>query len=143
MMERARARHTHHAHSGLRGGGMKGAISADMMSWTEIEGQWKTMAGQLKSQWTRLSDEDLKTIAGNRDHLVAKVQKRYRLEKPDADQQVTEWAAKVEAGAETGDKAEMKTPANGEKLARAEKIEPATSVVKHPVPDAVPATKSP
>ena len=49
------------------------------MNWDIIEGKWKQAAGAVKSKWGKLTDDDLKTIAGKRDEFVGKIQERYGL----------------------------------------------------------------
>ena len=61
------------------------------MNWTQIEGRWQTLSGQLKSQWGRLTDDDLKNIAGKRDQLIGKLQERYGVVKDDAEKQIDRW----------------------------------------------------
>jgi uncharacterized protein YjbJ (UPF0337 family) len=65
------------------------------MNWTQIEGQWKTMKGDLKSKWAKLTDDDLQHVAGKKDQLVGKVQERYGILKDEAEKQVDEWIAKL------------------------------------------------
>ena len=47
------------------------------MNWDQIEGKWKQAKGSLKTQWGKLTDDDLDAIAGQRDKLVGKLQERY------------------------------------------------------------------
>lgn len=61
------------------------------MNWTQIEGRWDQLAGQVKSQWGKLTDDDLKNIAGKRQQLVGKLQERYGILKEDIEKQVNEW----------------------------------------------------
>ncbi len=65
------------------------------MNWTQIEGRWQTLTGQLKSQWGKLTDDDLKNIAGKRDQLMGKLQERYGVVKDDAARQIDTWLAKL------------------------------------------------
>ena len=65
------------------------------MNWTQIEGRWDQLAGQVKSQWGKLTDDDLKNIAGKRQQLVGKLQERYGVLKEDIEKQVNEWLASV------------------------------------------------
>jgi uncharacterized protein YjbJ (UPF0337 family) len=46
------------------------------MNWTQIEGQWHQLLGEFKSQWGKLTDDDLATIAGKREQMVGKMQER-------------------------------------------------------------------
>jgi uncharacterized protein YjbJ (UPF0337 family) len=65
------------------------------MNWTQIEGRWDQLAGQVKSQWGKLTDDDLKNIAGKRQQLVGKLQERYGILKEDIEKQVNEWLGGV------------------------------------------------
>lgn len=51
------------------------------MEWNEIEGNWKNFTGKIKEKWGKLTDDDLKEIAGKKDQLLEKIQSRYGLEK--------------------------------------------------------------
>ena len=45
------------------------------MNWDRIEGNWKQLKGKVRETWGRLTDDQLDTIAGQRDKvfLVSKV----------------------------------------------------------------------
>jgi uncharacterized protein YjbJ (UPF0337 family) len=77
------------------------------MNWNQIEGRWDQLAGQVKSQWGKLTDDDLKNIAGKRQHLVGKLQERYGVLKEDIDNQINHWLGTIK----TGDAPESKPPA--------------------------------
>ncbi len=64
------------------------------MNWDTIKGNWKQMTGEAKSQWGKLTDDDVQQAAGERDKLVGKVQERYGLAKDEAERQVDEFAAR-------------------------------------------------
>lgn len=66
------------------------------MNWNQIEGRWGQLAGQVKSHWGKLTDDDLKTIAGKRQQLVGKLQERYGVLKEDIEKQVNAWLDGVE-----------------------------------------------
>ncbi len=65
------------------------------MNWTQIEGKWASIQGEAKSQWAKLTDEDLKGIEGKFDNLVGKVVERYGVRKEQAHSQVTAWADRL------------------------------------------------
>jgi uncharacterized protein YjbJ (UPF0337 family) len=65
------------------------------MNWNQIEGRWDQFAGQVKSQWGKLSDDDLKNIAGKRQQLVGKLQERYGVLKEELEKQVNHWLGTV------------------------------------------------
>jgi uncharacterized protein YjbJ (UPF0337 family) len=87
------------------------------MNWTQIEGQWHQFTGHVKSTWAKLTDDDLKNVAGKKDQLVGKVQERYGVLKEDAEKQVDEWMAKVTPLLDKADKskANKAPPTNGTK----------------------------
>ena len=58
------------------------------MNWDLISGNWKQMKGKVREQWGHLTDDDVSRIAGVRDQLIGRVQKRYGLEKDAAEKQV-------------------------------------------------------
>jgi uncharacterized protein YjbJ (UPF0337 family) len=41
------------------------------MNWDRIKGSWEQVAGSVKTQWGKLTDDDLKAVAGHRDQLAA------------------------------------------------------------------------
>ena len=43
------------------------------MNWDLIEEKWKQAAGLAKTKWGKLTDNDLKAIAGKRDQLIGKL----------------------------------------------------------------------
>ena len=65
------------------------------MNWTQIEGRWQTLRGQLKSEWAQLTDDDVANIAGKRDQLLGKLQERYGVLKEEAEKQIDKWIARV------------------------------------------------
>jgi uncharacterized protein YjbJ (UPF0337 family) len=79
------------------------------MNWTQIEGQWNELTGRVKSQWGKLTDDDLKNVAGKKDQLLGKIQQRYGVLKADAEVQLDKWLAKI--GPARGEAASKKTEA--------------------------------
>jgi uncharacterized protein YjbJ (UPF0337 family) len=71
------------------------------MNWTQIEGKWAQLKGDVKSQWGKLTDDDLKHVGGRFDNLVGKVVERYGVKKEQAHAQVSAWADRL--GAEIDD----------------------------------------
>ncbi|MFC4764856.1 CsbD family protein [Dyella koreensis] len=53
-----------------------------------IQGQWKQLGGQIKQQWGKLTDDDLKIAEGNHEYLSGRLQARYGLAKDEAEKQV-------------------------------------------------------
>ena len=61
------------------------------MNWDTIQGNWKQLTGQVKSQWGKLTDDDLQVIGGHREQLTGKIQERYGIAKDEAEKQLKDW----------------------------------------------------
>lgn len=61
------------------------------MNWDPISGNWKQYRGRAKGRWTKLTDDDLDTIRGDRELLVLRVQERYGYSRAEAEREVNEW----------------------------------------------------
>jgi uncharacterized protein YjbJ (UPF0337 family) len=61
------------------------------MNWDRVEGNWKQFTGKVKTQWGKLTDDDLTQIDGNRQELEGKIQTRYGLAKDKAKKEVDDW----------------------------------------------------
>ena len=62
-----------------------------------VEGDIKMFVGQVKKQWGKLTDDDLKNVEGRLDLLSGAIQKRYGVAKEEAAKQVQKWADQVKA----------------------------------------------
>ena len=62
------------------------------MNQDRIAGQWKQLSGKIKSQWGKLTDDDLRQAEGNSEYLAGKIQERYGIEKDVAEKQVKEFS---------------------------------------------------
>jgi uncharacterized protein YjbJ (UPF0337 family) len=60
-----------------------------------IKGKWKQLNGQIKTQWGKLTDDDLTVAEGNRDYLAGKVQERYGVTKDIAQKQVEDFEKSI------------------------------------------------
>ena len=47
------------------------------MNEDKIKGQWKQLAGKMKTKWGKLTDNDLKVAEGTSEYLIGKVQERH------------------------------------------------------------------
>lgn len=61
------------------------------MNWDRIEGNWKQFKGSVKTQWGKLTDDQLDIINGNRERLTGKLQEAYGISKDEAEKQLTNW----------------------------------------------------
>jgi uncharacterized protein YjbJ (UPF0337 family) len=66
------------------------------MDWDRIAGNWKQFHGYAKTQWGKLTDDDLEQIDGNREQLEGKIQARYGYSKETIKKDVDRWLAETE-----------------------------------------------
>jgi len=43
------------------------------MNWEQAKGKWNQVAGAVKKQWGKLTDDALAIIGGQRDQLIGKI----------------------------------------------------------------------
>jgi len=60
--------------------------------WDQIAGTWKQFSGHARTQWGKLTDDDLEQVKGQRDALIGKVQQRYGIAQEEAATQVDNWS---------------------------------------------------
>jgi uncharacterized protein YjbJ (UPF0337 family) len=58
------------------------------MNWGRVEGNWKQVKGAIKERWGKLTDDELETIAGQREKLVGVLQGRYGQTREEAEARV-------------------------------------------------------
>ena len=46
------------------------------MNKLEIKGDWNILKGKVKQKWAKLTDDDLKFVAGKEEELIGRIQKR-------------------------------------------------------------------
>jgi uncharacterized protein YjbJ (UPF0337 family) len=63
--------------------------------WDQIAGSWKEVRGQVRTQWGKLTDDDLEMAKGQRDVLAGRIQQRYGIAREEANRQIDEWADKL------------------------------------------------
>lgn len=61
------------------------------MNMDTLKGQWKQLRGEVKTQWGRLTDDDLDVIEGEYDQLVGRIQERYGRSREDVEQEVNDY----------------------------------------------------
>src|SRR5262249_16087954 len=47
------------------------------MDSNDLQAKWNELKGEIRSQWGKLTDDDIERIAGNKDRLIDMVQERY------------------------------------------------------------------
>lgn len=58
-------------------------------NWQIIESNWKQFRGNVKAQWSKLTDDQINVIAGKRDLLSRKIQIVYGFTKEEAEVQIS------------------------------------------------------
>lgn len=58
------------------------------MNWQIAEGNWNQVLGKVKAQWGKLTDDQLKVIAGKRTELAGKIQTAYGISAEEAEKQI-------------------------------------------------------
>ncbi len=58
------------------------------MNTDQFKGKWVQFSGEVKKQWGKLTDDDLKQIEGDYDKFVGRIQERYG----DKKEEVMRWA---------------------------------------------------
>ncbi len=61
------------------------------MNWDRIQVDWVQFKGKVRSNWIKLTDEDLTRIGGRRDELVRRLQARYGFAKAEAEREIEAW----------------------------------------------------
>jgi uncharacterized protein YjbJ (UPF0337 family) len=74
------------------------------MNWDIAEGNWKQLKGKVKSQWGKLTDDQLDVIAGKRIELAGRIQEAYGITKDEAEKQIEQFEKLNEDGTRTPDK---------------------------------------
>jgi uncharacterized protein YjbJ (UPF0337 family) len=61
------------------------------MNSDQFKGKWMQFKGELKKQWGKFTDDDLKQIEGNYDKFTGKLQERYGNRRKEVNKWVEEW----------------------------------------------------
>jgi len=75
------------------------------MNWDQIKGDWKQLKGTVRERWGELTNDDVDRVAGEREQLIGRLQKRYGIARDKAEQQVDDFVASLErklTGAKSG-----------------------------------------
>lgn len=80
------------------------------MNWKLVSEKWNQITSQVKAQWDKLTDDDLKEIDGSQETLTAKLQERYGFLRMDAEKKVADWGGEF---CDKLDKPEPVVPAIG------------------------------
>ena len=66
------------------------------MNWDDVKENWSHARQEAKSKWSKLTQQELNQIDGNRTALMEKLVKHYSLKLEGAGLEVDRWAEDVE-----------------------------------------------
>jgi uncharacterized protein YjbJ (UPF0337 family) len=70
------------------------------MNWDQVARRWTEVRPDIASHWAKLTRDDLEIVRGNKDTLVAAIERRYGVLEETALEQVNEWLEKRSPKAE-------------------------------------------
>jgi uncharacterized protein YjbJ (UPF0337 family) len=56
-----------------------------------LQGKWRQLKGEVKSQWGKLTDDDIDRAEGDTEKLIGRVQERYGYAREDAKREVDDF----------------------------------------------------
>ncbi|MGH6838976.1 MAG: hypothetical protein ACREDT_09255 [Methylocella sp.] len=65
------------------------------MKWEEIERSWGELKGEVKQQWSKLTDEDVELVKGKYAELLGLLEERYGHAKDRAEREINDWAKRL------------------------------------------------
>jgi uncharacterized protein YjbJ (UPF0337 family) len=68
---------------------------SDSMGWDEVERSWNELKGEVKRQWSKLTDEDVEIVKGKYPELLGLLQERYGHAKEQAEREINDWAKRL------------------------------------------------
>lgn len=61
------------------------------INWDDVRSHWDEYRDKVKHQWTKLTDDDIRDIRGDRQRLMQALQDRYEITKDKVEKEVTEF----------------------------------------------------
>jgi uncharacterized protein YjbJ (UPF0337 family) len=56
-----------------------------------FKGKWQQLKGEVRSQWGKLTDDDIDRAQGDAEKLIGRVQERYGYERDQAEREVDDF----------------------------------------------------
>jgi uncharacterized protein YjbJ (UPF0337 family) len=82
------------------------------MNWDQIKNNWTEVSDKIKLTWGKLSEDDITTIAGQRDQFARLLQERYGYDQENAESAVDHFAQRLDVRAEALDSVPMASHTN-------------------------------
>ena len=67
------------------------------MIWDRIEADWERCRHPAKRRWDRLGEQQLHALRGRRSLLAARMKEAYGISSQEAERQIADWQARLEA----------------------------------------------
>jgi uncharacterized protein YjbJ (UPF0337 family) len=61
------------------------------MNWDTIKGKWSEVEGEIRSKWSKLTDDDIGLVRGKLSELAGRLQQRYGIARDQAEKHVDEF----------------------------------------------------
>lgn len=61
------------------------------MNWDQIQRDWMQFKNNVRTNWIKLTDEDLTRIGGRREELAKRLQARYGFARTEAEREIEAW----------------------------------------------------
>jgi uncharacterized protein YjbJ (UPF0337 family) len=58
-----------------------------------VQGKWQKLKGQVKQQWSKLTDDDIRRISSNTNEFTCVLQQRYGYGKVQAEMEINHWVS--------------------------------------------------
>lgn len=65
------------------------------MNWNQIKDNWKQVTDEIMVTWGKLSEDDLATIAGDREQFASLLRQRYGYQVVQAEKKVDDFARRL------------------------------------------------
>jgi uncharacterized protein YjbJ (UPF0337 family) len=61
------------------------------MNWDQIQHDWMQFKSNVRTNWVKLTDEDLTRVGGRREELAKRLQARYGFARAEAEREIDAW----------------------------------------------------
>jgi uncharacterized protein YjbJ (UPF0337 family) len=66
------------------------------MQWMDIKANWKDVQLKFQKKWTKLTEADLKAVAGKREELIKRLNKLYGTDETKLGKEIDEFVKNIE-----------------------------------------------